>query len=166
MQFKNGKVVIRDAESSSLLSGAIFQEIKRAGQLRVCFPFQKEMHKLDFFLETMEKHSHLYAVYYSNILCGAVWINAWEFRTARITFATFKTNAIFYFYEIMNEAANQLLNLKNSEDNYCYDSLYGLIAQNNKRIIRASRLSGFKNTGFIPNFYGERKNAIILSFTR
>ena len=166
MKFRKEKVVIRNAGNSTLLAGAIFQEIKRAGQLRVCFPFEKEMHELDFFLETMEKYNHIYAVYYSNILCGAVWINFWEFRTARINFAAFKTNARFYFYEIINETAHQLINLKDSEGDYCSDSLYGLIEQNNKRIIRASRLSGFKNTGFIPNFYGERKNAVILSFVR
>ncbi len=166
MKFKKEKVVLRDAGNSIQLPGAIFNEIKRAGQLRACFPYDRKMHNIDFFLEAMEKYYHLYAVYYSNVLCGAVWITGWEHRSARIAFAAFKTNARFYFYEIMNEAATQLINVKDPSGRYCYDSLYGLIAENNKRIIRASRLCGFKNTGFIPNLYGERKNAVILSFTR
>ena len=166
MQFKKEKVVIRDTENSKLLAGAIFQEIKRSGQLRACFPYDKKMHKLDHFIEIMEEYHHLYAVYYSNILCGAAWLNNWEFRSARIAFATFKTNARFYFYEIMNETASQLINLKDPEGNYYCDSLYGVIAKKNKAVIRASRLSGFKNTGFIPNLYGEGNDATILSFTR
>ena len=102
MGFKKEKVIIRLADSSQLLSGTIFQEIKRAGQLSVCFPFEKKMHEIESFMEAMEEEYHLYAVYYSNILCGAFWVNSWEFKTARIAFSAFKTQARIYFYEIIS----------------------------------------------------------------
>ncbi len=166
MIFKQEKVIVRNANNSTQLTGTIFQEIKRAGQLRSCFPYDKNMYEINSFTEIMQKHNHLYAVYYKNLLCGAAWLNCWEFRTARITFSAFKTTARLHFYDIMKETANQLINIKDNDNNYCYDSLYGIIEESNKGIIRAARLSGFKKTGFIPNFYGENKDIAILSTTR
>jgi hypothetical protein len=166
MIFKVKKVVVRSANSSNLLTGTIFQEIKRAGQLRSCFPYDKNMYEIKSFTEVMQKYHHLYAVYYDNLLCGAVWVNCWEFKTARLTFSAFKTTARLHFYDIMKEAARQLIHLKSEDNNYCYDSLYGLIEESNKSIIRAARLSGLKKTGFIPNFYGENKTVVIFSITR
>ena len=166
MIFKTEKVIVRNTNNSNLLTGTIFQEIKRAGQLRSCFPYDKNMYEINSFTEIMEKFNHLYAVYYNNLLCGAVWINCWEFKTARLTFSAFKTTARLHFYDIMKETSRQLINLKSDDDNFCYDSLYGLIEENNKTLVRAARLSGLKQTGFIPNFYGENKNVVILSKTR
>ncbi len=166
MSFNTEKVIVRNANSSSLLTGTIFNEIKRAGQLRSCFPYDKNMYEITSFTEIMQKFNHLYAVYYKSLLCGAVWINCWEFKTARLTFSAFKTTARLHFYDIMKETANQLINFKSDDGHFCYDSLYGLIEENNKSIIRAARLSGLKKTGFIPNFYGENKNVIIFSITR
>ena len=166
MIFNPGKVIVRPANNSTLLTGTIFQEIKRAGQLRSCFPYDPNMYEISSFTEIMQKYNHLYATYYDNILCGAVWLNCWEFKTARLFFSAFKTTARLHFYDIMSEAARQLLNLKDDENHFCYASLYGIIEETNKRIIRAARLSGFKKTGFIPNFYGEGKNVVILARTR
>jgi hypothetical protein len=166
MIFKEEKVVVRNTNNSNMLTGTIFQEIKRSGQLRSCFPYDKNMYEIKSFTEIMQKHNHLYAVYYKNLLCGAVWINSWEFKTARLTFSAFKTTARLHFYDIMKETARQLINLKGDDNYYCYDSLYGLVEGSNKSLIRASRLSGLKKTGFIPNFYGENKDVVILSITR
>ena len=166
MKFKPEKVVVRNANNSNLLTGTIFQEIKRSGQLRSCFPYSPQMHSLEYFTKAMQKYSHLYGVYYKNQLCGAVWLNTWEFKTARLFFSAFKTNARLHFYDIMQEAASQLIRMKNDKNEYCYDSLYGIIEESNKKIVRAAKLSGLKSTGYIPNFYGENKNVVILSLTR
>jgi hypothetical protein len=166
MIFKAEKVVVRNTKNSNLLTGTIFQEIKKAGQLRSCFPYNKNMHNLASFTKNMENNCNLYAVYYRNLLCGAVWINNWEFRTARLTFSAFKTTARLHFYGIMKETTRHLMHLKDENNNYYHDSLYGLIEEKNKKIIRAALLSGLKKTGFIPNFYGENSNVVILSAVR
>jgi hypothetical protein len=166
MKFREEKVIVRDTETSSLLPGTIFNEIVKSGQLRACFPYEPKMRDSELFIKRMKDHCHLYAVYYSNILCGAAWITYWEHKTARLTFATFKTSARLYFHEIMKETAKQLIHLKDPNENFYYDSLYGIIEENNKKVIRAVRLSGLKKTGFIPNFYGIRKNAVIFALTR
>lgn len=166
IDFKPERVVVRVANNSHLLTGTIFKEIKRAGQLKSCFPYDRNMYEINSFIEIMQRYNHLYAVYYDKLLCGAVWINLWEFRTARLFFSAFKTAARFHFPDIMREAAKQLINMKDDDGNYCYDSLYGLIEEHNKKIVRAARLSGFKKTGFIPNFYGENKNVVIVAITR
>ena len=166
MTFKAEKVIVKGARTSDVLTETIFQEIKRASQLRSCFPYEKDMREQNTFVEMMNKYYHLYAVYYDTILCGSAWLHSWEFKTARLTFAAFKTTAVFHFYEIMNEAASQLINMKTKDGEYYYDSLYGLIEENNKKIVRAARLSGLKKTGYIPNYYGEGKNVAVLSLTR
>lgn len=166
MIFNIEKVSVRSVRKSTELTTIIFKEIKRASQLRSCFPYENDMREEKTFVKMMNEHNHLYAVYYGDLLCGAAWINSWEFKTARINFAAFKTTAIFHFYEIMNEAAKKLINMKTSDGEYYYDSLYGLIEESNKKILRAARLSGLKKTGFIPNYYGVGKHVAILSLTR
>lgn len=132
----------------------VFKIMTHEGLIDDCFPGDKMMRRVFSFVTRMgdTEHNHVYLCRYCGDLVGIAWLNRWEGFCSRINFCSFKAGKKIVVQGIQ-ESAMRILQAKDEQGSFVYDTLLGYIKSSNKLSQKVARKSGFKHVGTIPLYY-------------
>ena len=112
------------------------------------------MGKLFTFYSVMadRKLNHVYICRYHGEMVGIAWVNRWEGFCARINFCSFSTGRAIVVPGIQ-ESAMRIIQAKDEQDEFVYDTLLGYIKGDNRLSQKIARKCGFVHVGTIPLYY-------------